>query len=106
MKQIRIPNAPDQVMINATKLEQFMDAENKKGWQVEHHRRSAMAYKLAKKAVCNPGTMVRTTVDPGKYQRCHFHNTISILNGAGIDFTSGNDAPKGGKNGNYVIVHE
>lgn len=30
----------------------------------------------------------------------------NILKGAGIDFTNGNDAPKGGKNGNYVIVKE
>lgn len=91
---------------NRTKLEQFMDAENKKGWQVEHHRRGTNAYKLAKEAVCNPGAMVRTTVDPDKYQRCHFHNTVSILKGAGIDHTAGNDAPKGSKQGNYVIVHE
>ena len=91
---------------NRIKLEQFMDAENKKGWQVEHHRRGTVAYKLAKFAVSNPGIKIRTTVNPGKYQRCHFHNTVAILKGAGVDFTSGNDAPKGGKQGNYVIVNE
>ena len=91
---------------NRTKLEQFMDSENKKGWQVEHHRRGTVAYKLAKAAISVPGEKVRTTVDPGKYQRCHFHNTVSILKGAGIDFIYGNDAPEGGKHGNYVIVKE
>lgn len=91
---------------NRIKLEHFMNAENKKGWRVEHHRRGTAAYKLAKLAINNPGTKAYTTVNPGKYQRCHFHNTISILKGAGIKFTSGNDVPKGGKQGNYVIVHE
>ena len=92
--------------LNRIKLEQFMDSENKKGWQVEHHRRSTKAYQFAKAAVNYPGTKVRTTVNPGKYQRCHFHNTVSILKGAGINHTDGNDAPKGGKHGNYVIVKE
>ena len=91
---------------NRIKLEQYMDAENKKGWQVEHHRRGTKAYKLAKAAVSYPGAKVRTTVNQGQYQRCHFLNTVSILKGAGIDFTSGNDAPKGGKHGNYVVVNE
>lgn len=83
-----------------------MDAENKKGWQVEHHRRGTVAYKLAKFAVNNPGIKIRTTVNPGKYQRCHFRNTVSILKGADINFIFGNDAPKGGKHGNYVMVKE
>ena len=83
-----------------------MDSENRKGWIVEHHRRGTTAYKLAKVAISNPGTKIRTTVNLGKYQRCHFHNTVSILKCAGIVFTSGNDAPEGGKNGNYVIVKE
>ena len=91
---------------NRTKLEIFMDSENRKGWQVAHYRRGTFAYKLAKLAVSNPGTKIRTTVNPGKYQRCHFHNTVAILKGAGVDFTSGNDAPQGGKHGNYVIVNE
>ena len=83
-----------------------MDSENKKGWRVEHHSRGTVAYKLAKAAISAPGEKVRTTVDPGKYQRCHFLNTVSILRGADINFTFGNDAPKGGKQGNYVIVNE
>ena len=91
---------------NSSKLEHFMDAENKKGWRIEHHRRGAKAYKFAKAAISLPGTKIRTTVNPGKYQRCRFHNAVSILKGAGIKFTSGNDAPDGGKHGNYVIVHE
>ena len=91
---------------NLSKLEKFMDSENKKGWQVDHHRRGTKAYKFAKQAVNNPGTKIRTTVNPGKYQRCHLENTVGILKGAGIDHTAGNDAPKGGKHGNYVIVKE
>ena len=91
---------------NGFKLERFMDSENKKGWVCEHHRRGTKAYKLAKAAISYPGTKIRTTVNPGKYQRCHFDNTVSILKGAGIDHTAGNDAPQGGKHGNYVIVHE
>ena len=91
---------------NRAKLEAFMDAENRKGWSVEHHRRGTKAYKFAKAAISYPGTKIRTTVNPGKYQRCHFNNTVSILKGAGIKFTSGNDAPNGGKHGNYVLVHE
>ena len=91
---------------NRAKLERFMNAENKKGWRVEHHRRGTKAYKFAKEAISNPGTKIRTTVNQGKYQRCHFHNTVAILKGAGIKFNSGNDAPAGGKHGNYVIVHE
>ena len=91
---------------NRSKLEQFMDSENRKGWIVEHHRRGTKAYKFAKAAISLPGTKIRTTVDSGKYQRCHFDNTVSILKGAGIEFTYGNDSPKGGKHGNYVIVKE
>ena len=83
-----------------------MDAENRKGWVVEHHRRGTKAYQFAKDAVYNPETKIRTTVNPGKYQQCHFHNTVSILKGAGIDHSTGNDAPSGGKHGNFVIVHE
>ena len=91
---------------NRFKLDQFMDSENKKGWICDHHRRSTKAYQFAKAAISYPGTKVRTTVNSGKYQRCHFDNTVSILKGAGIAHTSGNDAPKGGKHGNYVIVNE
>ena len=91
---------------NRVKLEHFMDAENKKGWRVEHHRRGTKAYKFAKAAISYPDTKIRTTVNHGKYQRCHFYNTVSILKCAGIKFNSGNDAPNGGKHGNYVIVHE
>lgn len=93
-------------MTNIQKLEAFMDAENKKGWQVEHHRRNTKAYKFAKSAISYPGTKVRTTANPGKYQRCHLENTVGILKGAGIAHEAGNDAPKGGKHGNYVIVKE
>ena len=88
------------------KLEHFMDSENKKGWMVEHFRRGTKAYQFAKAAISNPGTKIRTTVNPGKYQRCHLENTVDILKGAGINHTSGNDAPKGGKNGDFVIVNE
>ena len=91
---------------NRIKLEQFMDSENKKGWICDHHRRRTKAYQFAKAAISYPGTKVRTTVNTGKYQRCHFDNTVSILKGAGIAHTSGNDAPNGGKHGNYVIVNE
>ena len=83
-----------------------MNAENRKGWVVEHHRRGTKAYKFAKDAVYNPETKIRTTVNPGKYQRCHYLSTVALLRCAGIDFESGNDAPKGGKHGNFVIVHE
>jgi len=93
-------------MTNYQKLESFMDLENKKGWQVDHHRRSTKAYKFAKAAVSHPGTKVRTTVYTGMFQRCHFRNTVSILKGADINFIFGNDAPKGGKHGNYVMVKE
>jgi len=83
-----------------------MDSENKKGVGVEHHRRGTKAYKFAKAAVSYPGTKVRTTVNPCKYQRCHFRNTVSILKGADINFIFGNDALEGGKHGNYVMVKE
>ena len=83
-----------------------MDSENKKGWQVDHHRRGTKAYKFAKQAVKYPGCNVYTTVDSGRYQRCHLENTVGILKGAGIDHTAGNDAPEGGKHGNYVMVKE
>lgn len=92
--------------LNRIKLEQFMDSENKKGVGVEHHRRGTKAYKFAKAAVSYPGTKVRTTVNPCKYQRCHFRNTVSILKGADINFIFGNDALEGGKHGNYVMVKE
>ena len=91
---------------NRAKLEAFMNKENMKGWQVNHCRRGTKYYEFAKAAISNPGTKIRTTVNPGKYQQCHFHNTVSILKGAGIDHSTGNDAPSGGKHGNYVIVHE
>lgn len=91
---------------NLSKLEQFMDAENKKGWRIAHARRGTKAYQFAKKAVCNPGVKVCTTVDAGRYQRCHLENTVAILKGAGINYTSGNDAPKGGRHGDFVIVNE
>jgi len=91
---------------NSFKLEQFMDSENKKGWIVAHHRRGTKAYKFAKQAVKYPGCNVYTTVDSGRYQRCHLENTVGILKGAGIAHEAGNDAPKGGKHGNYVIVKE
>ena len=92
--------------VNRAKLEAFMNAENKKGWMVEHFRRGTKYYEFAKEAISNPGTKIRTTVNPGKYQRCHLENTVDILKGAGINHTSGNDAPKGGKQGDFVIVHE
>lgn len=91
-------------MTNIQKLEAFMDAENKKGWQVDHHRRGTKAYQFAKQAVKYPGCNVYTTVDPGRYQRCHLENTVGILKGAGIAHEAGNDAPKGGRHGDYVIV--
>lgn len=81
-----------------------MDAENKKTWRVAHHRRNTKAYKFAKQAVEHPGTKVHTTIDPGRYQRCHLENTAGILKGSGIIFEAGNDAPKGGRHGDYVIV--
>lgn len=91
-------------MTNIEKLESFMDAENKKGWQVDHHRRGTKAYQFAKAAISYPGTKVRTTAGTGRFQRCHLANTAGILKGAGITFESGNDAPKGGRHGDYVIV--
>lgn len=91
---------------NLSKLEQFMDAENKKGWRVAHARRITKAYEFAKEAVCNPGFKVCTTVDAGKYQRCHLFTTVHILKNAGINHTSGNDAPNGGRHGEYVMVRE
>ena len=83
-----------------------MDSENKKGWQVDHARRGTKAYVLAKFAVSYPGVKIRTTIAPGKYQRCYLDNTVAILKGAGIEYTAGNDAPKGGRQGDYVIVSE
>ena len=91
---------------NRAKLECFMNKENMKGWQVNHCRRGTKYYEFAKAAISNPGTKIRTTVNPGKYQRCHYLSTVALLRCAGIDFESGNDAPKGGKHGNFVIVHE
>ena len=81
-----------------------MDAENKKGWQVDHHRRGTKAYKFAKKAVDHPELKIYATDEPGKYQRCYLNNTVAILKGAGIAFEAGNDAPKGGKHGDYITV--
>ncbi len=70
--------------------------------------RNSACYKLAIEAVNNPGKKIRTgwTLGRGRYSSAQNHTlaVITLLRAAGIRFSSGNDAPRGGVDGNYVIV--
>ena len=71
-------------------------------------RRNSSAYKLAIEAVENPGTKIRTgwTSGKGRFSSAQNHTSMVafVLETAKIKFTKGNDAPRGGVDGNYIIV--
>lgn len=70
--------------------------------------RNSAAYKVAMNAVNNPGKKIRTgwTLGKGRFSSAQNHSeaVANLLSLAKINFTAGNDAPRGGVDGNYIIV--
>lgn len=97
-------NMTKQEALNA--IEKFMDSElaKKKAGRADYIGRGTKAYKLAIEAVTT-GEKVRTTSKFRMSQQRHLYATTGILWGAGIPTTIGNDAPRGGAAGNFVIVN-
>jgi hypothetical protein len=73
-------------------------------------RKNSSAYKLAVKAVENPGTKIRTGwyTGTGRFTSAHNHHeeVARVLIVAKIRFKDGNDSPKGGVWGNFIIVNK
>ena len=70
--------------------------------------KSSLAYKSAVEAVENIGSKVRTgkIVGNGRYagSTCWGEETVWILKQIGITAEIGNDSPRGGRYGEFVIV--
>ena len=70
--------------------------------------RNSLSYKSAYEAIQNPNTKVRTgkSFGSGRYSSSSMWTdaVISIFNRIGAKYETGNDAPKGGRSGEFVIV--
>lgn len=70
--------------------------------------KTSNGYKNAKKAFENPNIKVYTchTSGSGRFTSNidSTADTIAILKGENVEFEIGNDSPRGGKTGNFVIV--
>ena len=87
-------------------IEKFMDAELlKKRAGRAYQRRGRNSYRIAVEAVKNPGIKVRTSRQYSQSQQSYEYGICTILQGAGIPYKLGNDAPRGGMHGDYVIVN-
>ena len=88
-------------------IEKFMDSEltKRKAGRADYIGRNSNSYKIAVEAINNPGKKVRTARCYSRSQQSWEHGVLRILDGAGIHRTRGNDAPRGGIHGDYVIVN-
>lgn len=72
--------------------------------------RNASEYKLVLQAIQNPGTKIRTCWTSGRGRFTsnmdHHYATATALTKLGVRFLEGNDSPRGGKTGQYIIVAE
>jgi hypothetical protein len=77
---------------------------------IVNFNRGTKAYQLAMQAIEFPGTKISTcyTSGSGRYtsNQDHHFATKTILNKLDVQFTEGNDAPRGGKTGQWVMVAE
>lgn len=73
-------------------------------------KRETKAYQLAMRAIEFAGSKISTcyTSGSGRYtsNQDHHQATTSILLKMGVQYTQGNDAPRGGKTGQWVMVAE
>lgn len=71
--------------------------------------KNSIAYKLVRQGIENPGTLIRTCHISGRGRfssnQDHHYATTTLLRKLGISFTEGNDSPRGGKVGQFVIVN-
>lgn len=91
---------------NLANIESFMNAEltKKKAGRADYQRRGTNAYRIAVEAVKNPGQKVRTARIFSRSQESYEYGVMRILEGAGITYQRGNDAPRGGMHGDYIVV--
>ncbi len=84
------------------KLQQF--AETRRG------TKNSLAYKSAIEAIEKIGSKISTgkNTGSGRYasSTCWGEETIWILNQIGVTAEVGNDSPRGGRAGEYVIIKE
>lgn len=70
--------------------------------------KASVAYKLSIEAVQHPGAKIQTcyTSGSGKHTKNQDHHQAicNVLTKAGIAFTQGNDSPRRGKTGQFIIV--
>lgn len=87
-------------------IEKFMDAEllKKRAGRADFMRRGTNDYRIAIQAVMNPNEKTRTARIFSRSQESYEYGVLRILEGAGITYQRGNDAPRGGIKGDYVIV--
>lgn len=83
--------------MNSIKLEKFVGAKNSKGVQI------------AEEAINNIGIKVRPVYSSGgswKHSKLndHMNAVIANLEINNVTYEKGNDAPRGGKTGAYIIV--
>ena len=84
-----------------------MDSELKKknAGRADYIGRNSNSYRIAVEAVKNPGEKIRTSRQYSYGQTSYEYGAIRILQGSGIPYSIGNDAPRGGMHGDYIIVN-
>ena len=88
-------------------IESFMDSElkKKKAGRADYISRISNSYKIAVEAVKNPGEKIRTSRQYSQGQASYEYGVLKVLQGSGIPYSRGNDAPRGGMRGDYIIVN-
>lgn len=67
--------------------------------------RNSNAYKLSREACENPGKKIRTLHSGKQFGRLDFFDAVvAELKRLPVEFETGNDAPRGGLTGDYVMV--
>lgn len=90
------------------KIEDYMDAQMKDyrtGKTLLPMRRNSNAYKLAVNAVEQAGQKTRVGWSNRNFCKDYQYDVCKILRNSGIETIAGNDAPRAGVNGQYVIVN-